>query len=263
MGFKNRGDQLLNKSTEFHVVEETNYTKLSTPKKQKLAISISIIGLIMAGCIMFVITIIMNNDYNRAKSYYSRNDTSRMTQLYTTMSDVDSNKVFDYLEMNAQIVGDDYIAEKISYGDARSNMSKIKSFYKENAGSAYIISTNNIIRLFQSRKSYEIADDAEENNLFEVAYKNYKKVIEIDLNYNIANDKMNSLCPVIASQFYVLAKGDYELVNYSNALQNIYLALSYEPYNQDMLQFKDECEAKRKAQNEQQAEEMINQMMIK
>ena len=113
-----------------NIVEESNYTKLLTPKKQKIVTAVFIVGIVLAGCIMFTITSIMNNDYNKAKSYYLKNDTSSMTQLYTNMNDVDSNKMFDYLENNVQSVSGEYIAEKISYEDASFEMNKIKSFYQ-------------------------------------------------------------------------------------------------------------------------------------
>ena len=231
------------------IVKETDYTKLLTPKKQKIVIAVSIVGIILAGCIMFVITSIMNNDYNKAKSYYSKNDTSRMTQLYTTMKDVDSNKMFDYLENNAQSVSGDYIAEKISYEDASSEMNKIKSFYKVNGVSENFKKSNsNIIELYQSRKSYELAVNAEQNDLYEVAYENYKKVIKTDYNYTAATDKMIILCPVIANQLYVLAKEEYELANYPKALDDICRALGFEQQNEDMIKFKDECVAKKAVQ---------------
>jgi len=230
-------------------VEESNYTKLLTPKKQKIVTAVFIVGIVLAGCIMFTITSIMNNDYNRAKSYYSKNDTSSMTQLYTNMNDVDSNKLFDYLEDNAQSVSGDYIAEKISYEDASSEMNKIKSFYKVNGVSEnYKKLNSNIIELYQSRKSYELAVNAEQNKLYEVAYQNYKKVIKTDSNYTAANDKMITLCPVIANQLYVLAKEEYELPNYPKALDDICRALGFEQHNEDMIKFKDECVAKKATQ---------------
>jgi len=240
------------------IVKETDYTKLLTPKKQKIVIAVSIVGIILAGCIMFVITSIMNNDYNKAKSYYLKNDTSSMTQLYKTMNDVDSNKIFDYLENNAQSVSNDYITEKISYEDTSSKMNKIKSFYKINEVSKKFKDLNaNIIALYQSRKSYELAVNAEQKDLYEVAYENYKKVIKTDSNYTVATDKMITLCPLITNQFYVLAKGEYELANYSKAFDYIGRALCYEQNNQDMLKFINECVAKYTAQKDQIVAENI------
>jgi len=239
-------------------MEESNYTKLLTPKKQKIVTAVFIVGIVLAGCIMFTITSIMNNDYNKAKSYYLKNDTSSMTQLYKTMNDVDSNKIFDYLENNAQSVSGDYIAEKIPYEDASSDMNKIKSFYKVNGVSENFKKLNsNIIELYQSRKSYELAVNAEQNDLYEVAYENYKKVIKTDSNYTAATDKMIILCPVIANQLYILAKEEYELANYPKAFDDICRALGFEQHNEDMIKFKDECVAKKVTQT---AEVMIAQV---
>ena len=240
------------------IMEESNYTKLLTPKKQKIVTAVFILGIVLAGGIMFAITSIMNNDYNKAKSYYLKNNTSSMKQLYTNMNDVDSDKMFDYLEDNAQSVSGDYIAEKIPYEDASSDMNKIKSFYKVNGVSENFKKLNsNIIELYQSRKSYELAVNAEQNDLYEVAYENYKKVIKTDSNYTAATDKMIILCPVIANQLYILAKEEYELANYPKAFDDICRALGFEQHNEDMIKFKDECVAKKVTQT---AEVMIAQV---
>jgi len=249
----NCGNQLLDIATKTYLVNKINHKKIFTPKKQKIVMSISIIGLILAGCIMFIVSTIMNDDYNKAKSYYLKNETSNMVVLYTTMSDVDSNKIFDYLEKNAQRVSDDYIADKISYENAISNMNKIKLFYKENTSSANFAGLkSNIKKLYQSRKSYEAAENDEKNNELEVAYENYKNVIQTDLNYNNANDKMNTLRPIIASQLYASAKQAYEASNYSDAVDYMKRALSYDKYNQDMLKFIAECSAQNAAQRSAQ-----------
>ena len=135
---------------------------------------------------------------------------------------------------------------------------KLPSFYKIKEVSKKFKDLNaNIIALYQSRKSYELAVNAEQKDLYEVAYENYKKVIKTDSNYTVANDKMITLCPLIANQFYVLAKGEYELANYSKAFDYIGRALGYEQNNQDMLKFINECVAKYTAQKDQIVAENI------
>ena len=254
------GTQVMNNIDETELAKKPNNKKLLTPEKQKLVVLASIIGVVLVAFIIFAITNIINNDYNKAKSYYSKNDTVRIAQLYTTMSDINADKFFDYLEKESQKVNADYFAGSTSYDDTLLKMDKIRSFYKKNARTTNFYSLrSNIANSYLSKKSYEDAELAEQENNHVEAYLDYKKVIKTDPNYSIANEKINILSPVIASQLYEAAKKEYEATNYTNAIDYINRALSYEQYNQDMLKFKDECVSKDWERNRKTSQDLLQQ----
>lgn len=196
--------------------------KIKTIKKRYILCSF----IVVIAVIVFVV--IYNNKYNTFIRNYKNDNTDAIRSNYNNYSDKDIDKVYDYLSRQAVKIKDNYVNEKTTYEDTKSQLNKIGISCKTGKTlTDYINCVNEVEKLHNSREAFKIAEDFYSKNNYEKAIENYKKVIDSDGNYSESQAKIEALTPNVAQNFYDKAKNAYDKEDYSSALNCIDTAIKY------------------------------------
>ena len=175
--------------------------KIKTIKKRYILCSF----IVVIAVIVFVV--IYNNKYNTFIRNYKNDNTDAIRSNYNNYSDKDIDKVYDYLSRQAVKIKDNYVNEKTTYEDTKSQLNKIGISCKTGKTlTDYINCVNEVEKLHNSREAFKIAEDFYSKNNYEKAIENYKKVIDSDGNYSESQAKIEALTPNVAQNFYDKAK---------------------------------------------------------
>lgn len=198
------------------------FDEIRTIKKQYILCTFIAIVVIIAGVVIY------NNKYNTFVRNYKKNNVDAIRSNYDNYNDKDIEKVYEYLSQQAVKIKDNYVNEKTTYDDAKSQLNKIGDSCKTGRTlTDYVNCVNDVEKLHNSREAFTIAENYYSKNSYEKAVENYKKVIDSDNNYLEAQTKIEALLPNVAQDFYEKAKNAYNREDYTSALNYIDTAINY------------------------------------
>lgn len=184
-------------------------------------------GVLLVTVIVFFC--IFNNKYNKFIRNYNAGKIDVIKENYDKYDDKDVAKIYKYLSEQVHSIRDDYFNDKISYDDAKEQLKKISESCKSGKTLPdYASCKADIEKLYNSKKAFDKAVELYNNGEYEKAYESYKKVDSIDNNsYTNAQNKLEELKPILAEQYYNIAKEKYDGKAYTTALSDINKAISY------------------------------------
>ena len=199
-----------------------------------------------------------NNDINNAKVVYNEEikDDTNLVQ----------NADKELLN-NIDLIVDKYIDKSENYDDTIELLNEYKSF--TSIKSELSRSIHQVNEINKSNIAYDKGIEYFKNKKNSEALKQFKKVIEADSNYEDALIRITELETVVADEYAIEAKINYNKEQYSNAINYINKAIDLEPNNSEYQQLletyrkaqEDKNEQKRKDEENKRQEEKEKQKL--
>lgn len=208
-----------------------NQIKVSSiAKKQSILFSVMICFLIV--CVVGLKY--MTGNVAKAKKYYKDNDYSSFVVLEEKMNKKDKERFADYLEGEVSQIVVEFESEKITGDKAINKMKNLIKYSNKIMVTNYSENLSFIMDLKESREAFEMAEEAEMNNEYIVAYNNFAKVIERDKQYSEAQERMAGLEKPLIDSYKKEAETKASTGDYEGAISCVYSALEIDNDNVEL-----------------------------
>ncbi len=199
-------------------ISKTENKSQKNNKMIKLVIIPLISIFIIAGMVFGIIFLMKESNLEKAKDLYKNGKVEALQTLYNEMNDEDVKQMNEYLNELCNNVNEDYINKEISYEDAKDKILEINKNYKKEMDSSICAKiSKDINTLYLSRNHFEAAESFYADGKYEEAYNSYKKVDMVDDNYDIAQENIEKLKPLIAEKYFNEAKAAFDKQDFATA----------------------------------------------
>lgn len=195
---------------------------------------------------MFVIVVIVlvlfllkdsdDTPLKKAEKFYHSGDYTSYSEL--KLSETEIKKFNIFLEKHIDDIYQKYFDEEMSYEDAIRQIEATEQ-YSDSLSNLSSVKSN-INELNYSRNAFNEAQTKEESEKYVDAYKDYRKVIEDDPNYDVAQEKIVDLTTKVIVEYKQLAADAANENNYTSAISYIDAALKIDSTNDELINLKNE-----------------------
>lgn len=204
--------------------------------------------------VIFFVTSHFNNTAKKAERYYKTGELKEYQEIKSQMKNNEVKEFSRFLEKEVDSLWDSYQKEEIDYDLAVEKMHNILDYSDTYHVSNFVGVMRKVDDLNYSRIAFNKAREEESKGENEEAYNNYAKVIESDVNYKVAQEKMSSMVMKLADDYKkdaisLAGKGEF-----AAALRNLDKALNFFSDDQELIKLRDDYLVKKEEQDEKRGE---------
>lgn len=203
-----------------------NEEQLIIEKKSNKKV-IYILSAFLCIIVLIVFLIFINNPVNRAIKYYKEDSLESYEDIKDKMNESDFIELGSYLQDEVTAIYNAYLEESCSYKETVDKMGNILFYCDKKYIENYTGIINDINRLEDSRNAFISAIEFELNGVYEKAYDNYLKVIVEDKNYEVAQDKLDSIILFVVEELTDKAEVDVINNDFASAITCVEKAIKY------------------------------------